>query len=41
MTAFTIMMITLIGLGLVIGFVEAIIFLIATDKDVTRNHRAE
>jgi hypothetical protein len=34
-------MITLIASGLVIGFAEAVIFLIATDSDVSRNKRAE
>ena len=40
-TTFTALMITTIGLGLVIGFAEAVIFLLATDDDVARNKRAE
>mgnify|MGYP000897504376 CR=1 FL=1 len=40
-TVFTGSMLATIGLGLVIGFAEVIIFLIATDSDVSKNKKAE
>jgi hypothetical protein len=40
-TMFTALMLGTIGLGLVIGFAEAIIFLIATDSNTSRNVKAE
>ncbi len=41
MTIFTALMLFTIGLGLVIGFAEAVVFLIATDSNTYRNVRAE
>ena len=41
MTSFTALMLFTIGLGLAIGFAEAIIFLVATDDEVSRNLRAQ
>ena len=38
---FTGLMLFTIGLGLAIGFAEVIIFLIATDQDVTKNKKAQ
>ena len=40
-TTFTALMLLTIGLGLVIGFAEAITFLVATNIDQSRNYRAE
>jgi hypothetical protein len=41
MTIFTGLMLFTIGLGLVIGFAEAVVFLIATDSNTSRNIKAE
>ena len=41
MTIFTGLMLFTIGLGLVIGFAEAVVFLIATDSNTSRNKKAE
>lgn len=41
MTIFTGLMLFTIGLGLVIGFAEAVVFLIATDSNTSRNVKAE
>lgn len=41
MTIFTGLMLFTIGLGLVIGFSEAVVFLIATDSNTSRNKNAE
>lgn len=40
-TLFTGLMLFTIGLGLAIGFAEAIIFLIATDQNIDANKRAQ
>ena len=41
MTIFTGLMLFTIGLGLVIGFAEAVVFLLATDSNTSRNKKAE
>jgi hypothetical protein len=41
MTIFTGLMLFTIGLGLVIGFAEAVVFLVATDSNTSRNKNAE